>query len=259
MAEYKELQLSDGKLWINVARGEVAGQQKWSETEVHSSGGGAYVTQQGGYVAPPRISSTTHEKHELWIREQDGKETAIKFTDGNFPVRECQKVWVAWGNNSRSKGHGHYLFAYNYASGDSCDLMQAWGPWLYGTGLLKTPFAYRLLTTWFPLLLGLLIGFVWLPLFFAPNAMAGLPVEATPEQLLLKITNPVFVIQHWPAAIAATLSKDFGAMIFVAGATWIGNLLFLKTFGNLLFLLRWERKQIAAIRTRIFQACQPQI
>jgi len=259
MPEYREVQLRDGKLWLNIARGEVAGQQKWAETAVHSSGGGGYVSRQGGFVAPPRISSTTREKHEFWICEDEGKETAINLTDGNFPVREGQKVWVAWGNSCSRKTNGRYLFAHNYASGNSCDLIKAWGPWLYGAGLLKTPLLYRVLTSWLPLLLGLLISFVWLPLFFSPDALAVLPVDAKPEQILLKVINPLFIVQHWPSAVVASLGKNIGTMIFIFGATWIGNLLFLKFFGNLLFLQWWERKQVPAIRAKIFHACQSQI
>jgi len=254
MPEFKELQINDGKILLNIARGEVVGQQKWSETEVHTSGGGGYV-QQGGYVRPPQVSSTSHEKHEFWIREEGGKETAINFTDANFPVREGQKVWVAWGNNSRSKGSGSYLFGHNYASGDSHDLLRNWGTWLYGTGLLKTPAAYRFFTKWLPLIIGVIVGFVWLPLFFSSEVVVGLSPDEEALQTLRNVTNPLFVIQHWPSAITKALGKDLGAMALVAGAIWITNLLFMKFFGSMLFLKRWERKRIAEIRTKIFSTC----
>lgn len=255
MPEFKELQLDDGKIWLNIARGDVVGQQKWSETKIHASGGGGYVSQQGGYVRPPQVSSTSHEKHEFWIREEDGKEIAIKFTDANFPVREGQKVWIAWGNNSRNNDNGSYLFGYNSASGDSFDLLKKWGPWLYGNGLLKTPSTYRLFTTWLPLIIGIAIGFVWLPLFFSSEVVVGLSPDAEAQQTLRNVMNPLFIIQHWPSAITKAFGKDIGAMVFVAGATWITVLLFLKLFGSLFFLNRWERKRIAEIRAKIFYAC----
>ncbi|MHB0972986.1 MAG: hypothetical protein ACYC0P_01915 [Thiobacillus sp.] len=281
MPEYKELQINNGKIWLNIARGEVIGQQKWSETEVHASGGGGYVGQHGGFVAPPKISSTTSEKHEFWIREDGGKETAIELSDANFPVREGQRVWIAWGGSTRSKAKSRYLFAYNYASGDSRNLLQNWWSWLYGAGLIKPPLLYRLLTTWFPLFLGLLVGFVWFPLFFESSALVvnsqdaelqqilyrltngntaavSAGMEATPQQILYrlmngdlaavsagmeilsKLTNPLFIIQHWSAATSTLISKgignSLGSMTLVAGAIWIGGLIFLGFFGNLLFL-----------------------
>lgn len=252
MPEFKELQINDGKIFLNIARGEVVGQQKWSETEVHTSGGGGYV-QQGSYVRLPHVSSTNHEKHEFWIREEDGKEIAINFTDANFPAREGQKIWVAWGNNSRSKGNSSYLFGYNYASGDSRNLLGNWGAWVYGAGLLKTPFFYRLFTTWLSLVIGVVIGFVWLPLFFSSEMMTGFS----------NLMNPLFIIQHWPTAMSTLIGRgigiSLGIMVLVAGSIWIGNLLFLKFLGSLLFLKRWERKQIAAIQTKVFHACQSPI
>lgn len=251
MPEFKELQINDGKIFLNIARGEVVGQQKWSETEVHSSGGGGYV-QQGGYVRPPQVSSTSHEKHEFWIREEDGKEIAINFTDANFPVREGQKVWVAWGNNNRSNGNSSYLFGYNYASGNSCDLLGNWGAWMRGSGLFKPSFLYRLLTTWLSLVIGVVIGFVWLPLFFSSTIMTSLH----------NLINPLFIVQHWPVAMSTLIGRGIGSlgiMALVAGSIWIGSLIFLKLLGSLLFLKQWERKQIAAIRTRVFHACQAQI
>jgi len=189
MPEYKELQIENGKIWLNIARGEVIGQQKWGETEVHSSGGGGYVGQHGGFVAPPKITSTTSEKHELWIREDGGKETAIELSDANFPVREGQRVWVAWGNSTRSKAPGRYLFAYNCASGDSRNLLQNWWPWLYGAGLIKTPFIYRLLTMWFPLFLGLLVGLVWFPLFFESSDLVVISQDIEFQQTLYRLSN----------------------------------------------------------------------
>lgn len=262
MPEFKELQINNGKILLNIARGEVVGQQKWSETEVHSSGGGGYV-QQGGYVRPPQVSSTSHEKHEFWIREEDGKEIAINFTDANFPVREGQKVWVAWGNNNRSKGNSSYLFGYNYASGNSCDLLGNWDAWMRGSGLFKPPFLYRLLTTWLSLVIGIIIGFVWFPLFASSEIMTDLS----------NLMNPLFIIQHWPVAMSRLISNgiangiangvgisvSLGIMALVAGSIWIGNTFFLKLLGSLFFLKQWERKQIAAIRTRVFHACQAQI
>jgi len=74
-------------------------------------------------------------------------------------------------------------------------------------------------------------------------------------EILSKLTNPLFIIQHWSAAMATTVSKGIGSMAVVTGAIWIGTQLFLKFLGNLFFLERWGRKRSVEIKTKIFQAC----
>lgn len=265
----KEVQLPNGRMWLSIARGEVVGQTKWSETEVRASGGGGFVSQQGGYVAPPVVSSTAIEKHEFWIRDAAGKERAVKLTDRGFSVREGQKVWVAWGNNVKNGDSGPPLFAVNHASGETRDFIGNWRTWLWSSGLLRAPFAYRLLTTWLPLLLALCTLLVWLP------AASGHPLvhkATTISQyvtLVSDIANPNYVMKHWPPPVIKELMRDglrhetwmsiaglALAALALLGVIWVGIMMVAKFLGNVFFLRDWGNKQAATIRDQILKACQ---
>jgi hypothetical protein len=165
----KEIRLPHGQAWVRVSEGVVVGDKTWSETNVYSQGGGARVLGNVLHVDPVSVTSVISEKSEFWIREDDGLETSIRFSDVNFPVRPGQRVRVAWGGNSRQQ-NGGYLYAHNYASGESMSLVPNWYVWARKNKLAGPPVLYRLLTTWLSLLLALFLGVLFAVDYAAGNA-----------------------------------------------------------------------------------------
>lgn len=95
MQEAEVLDLGSNKLRFEVIRGVIAGDKKWAETHVYSSGGSGYVGPQGGYVQLPTVNSDVRTRQEIWIREhENGREFPINLTDANVQVREGHEVAV---------------------------------------------------------------------------------------------------------------------------------------------------------------------
>lgn len=78
----QEITFPSGKKgWIEIVTGVVSGHQKWSQTNVSSSGSGWFINSRyGGVINLPTVSSVSVEKQEFWINTPDGK--AQKFTEG---------------------------------------------------------------------------------------------------------------------------------------------------------------------------------
>lgn len=76
--------------WVRT--GEVLSSEKHSETHIRSQGGGGHVSSGSGYVAPARITSQSVEKHEIWVREEDGTEFPLQLSGVNLPLRAGQTI-----------------------------------------------------------------------------------------------------------------------------------------------------------------------
>lgn len=74
--------------------GTVLSSEKHSQTHITGHGGGGSVGPSGGYVAPATITSQSVEKHEFWIRTEDGRERAFVFLGADIPLRPGQSVSV---------------------------------------------------------------------------------------------------------------------------------------------------------------------
>lgn len=90
----KETTIDSQIVQVWVSSGEVLSSDKNYETHVTSSGGGGYVDKHGGYVASPRVSSYSVEKHEFWIREEDGIERSYWLNNAGISLRPGQAVSV---------------------------------------------------------------------------------------------------------------------------------------------------------------------
>lgn len=85
--------LNDRNIEFTAITGKVIGVTRWAETEVTSAGGYSVVAQGSGIINAPRIQSTTYQKIEFWIKEDEsGAENVITLTDSNFNVKENQSV-----------------------------------------------------------------------------------------------------------------------------------------------------------------------
>lgn len=77
----KEIALLDGsKYLIYAVNAEViTDPQRWSETHVHSSGGGGFVhPTQGGHVSAPQVSSTVIDRQSYIVKTERGREIELK-------------------------------------------------------------------------------------------------------------------------------------------------------------------------------------
>jgi hypothetical protein len=85
--------------------GVVLGNEKYNETHISSSGGGGYVSQYGGHVRAPQISSTTTTNQEIWIKTEDGSEKSIKLKGYDIPMRPGHKITVISAGNKGADSH----------------------------------------------------------------------------------------------------------------------------------------------------------
>lgn len=95
MQELRSLDLGNNVLRFDVIEGVIAGDKKWAETHVYSTGGGGYVGPQGGYVQLPTVQSNVSTRHEIWIKEHGSeREFPISLTDTNVKIREGHEVAI---------------------------------------------------------------------------------------------------------------------------------------------------------------------
>lgn len=103
--------------------GEVLGSDKYSETQISSSGGGGYVSTHGGHVSAPRIHSSSVTNHEFWIKTEDGLEKDVQLRGVDIPLRPGQKITLisagrkgaekAWYSVLVNHSAGRYWFINN--------------------------------------------------------------------------------------------------------------------------------------------------
>lgn len=95
MQELQSLDLGNNVLRFDVIKGVIAGDKKWAETHVYSTGGSGYVGSQGGYVQLPTVQSNVSTRHEIWVKEHGSeREFPISLTDTNVKVREGHEVAI---------------------------------------------------------------------------------------------------------------------------------------------------------------------
>lgn len=252
MDNHGDLKLGKNVLSINVKCGEVIGQQKWSETEVHSSGGGGHVGPQGGSISTPTITSTSKTKQEFWIREDDGRESSIELTDSAFTAMEGQRIWLAVGGNKNSKSTS-YLFAYNSASDTHFDFIRNWIKWLYSEHLLIKPFIYRLLTTWLSFSIGVIFTVMFFPLMAALRTAPSFSIAL--NKVIESFSFPES-IQHAISYFPHALSANPWTLILIFLGVWLISSLILRTIGYLLFLKYWENNQLKKMHKKIYLECR---
>lgn len=98
--------------WNNVFAGRVLSVKNWSDTHISSSGGGGYVGQHGGYVAPARVHSQVVQRTELFAVNIDGEEKNFDLSGVDVSFREGSAIFVVWGSETGSST-GQYLYIEN--------------------------------------------------------------------------------------------------------------------------------------------------
>lgn len=99
--------------------GVVVGHQNWAETSVSTStsGGGGMVYNGTGHIGATTttVSSSTAEKLRVFIREDDGAEIEVNFTDPGFGVREGHRVTFVFAKH-RDEELGHAMGVVNHST-----------------------------------------------------------------------------------------------------------------------------------------------
>lgn len=104
--------------------GEVISNDKYSETQIRSSGGGGHVGTHGGYVSAPTIHSSNITNHEFWIKTPEGLEIDITFRGFDIPLRVGQKVTVI-AAGIKGRGNGFPSLFVNHSAGRHWFLLSA--------------------------------------------------------------------------------------------------------------------------------------
>lgn len=269
----KEVAMPAGQMWLDVVEGEVVSQQKWSETQVRGSGGGGYINQGSGQIEGTRISSSSSEQLEFWVKSDDGKETAYRLSDVDMALRPGQRVRIASGAKAGDK-QSTVLLAKNFASGETHGLVPDWLHWALKAGLLRRPLWYRLLTTWLTLALALLATLTWVHINKDPAAKQALESVLAPErgaplpllQLSLTVLGDALagagdVARDVQRAMAAGTESAQGkllanlfALVIGVLSLWLISALALKAAGRLILGLTWNRRAARRVRERVLAA-----
>ncbi len=146
--------------------GHVLEEKKWSETQVHGSGGGGYMRDGSGFIHPVRIASTLTTRHEFWIAGTDGRELCVALGDSPCRVRPGQSVAVAWGAR-QGRDRGPFLMLENRASGER------W--WLAADAVLLGSMGLRDPLTGSRFTLLVFVAFMW----FGAGTAGHSPVSGT--------------------------------------------------------------------------------
>lgn len=111
------------KVRLTHVSGTVISSKKHSETHITSSGGGGYVGPKGGYVAAPRVHSTVHRTHEMWLRTASGVEQQFRFVNLDVPLCESQQVTVLVAGTADGK-QSRLVEVINHAAGTRTGLIR---------------------------------------------------------------------------------------------------------------------------------------
>lgn len=110
------------EFWLCKFTGKVASQRQWSETNVNQGAATVMPSQYGNHtVIPGRITTSTSNKQDIWLLNEDGEEQNFKFTNANFPLREGHEISVVWCGGKDSKT-GVNLWALNKATNSVFDV-----------------------------------------------------------------------------------------------------------------------------------------
>lgn len=89
----RTIKLSTGQtIPVWTLNGVLADNQHSSSTRVYSSGGGAYVGPNGGYIGAAKIHSEVTTRQSVWITDGESKDTEVRFRNRQVPLRVGHRV-----------------------------------------------------------------------------------------------------------------------------------------------------------------------
>jgi hypothetical protein len=160
-------------VWFHGITGTVKGLRNWSSSDVSSSGGGGFVTKEGGYIAPPKITTTVNQHQKFWIVSESGHEKEV--SNPNLHCRDGHWVTLIWGND-KSKENGGFLLFKNHTTNEKY--------------LLNTFFCTKKLST----MLTYQIGIVFLSIIIFIMMFLLLAIKENSDSLFLGVLCPFLII-----------------------------------------------------------------
>ncbi len=110
----RDLTLNDGtQIWLRKDTGIVESVKDWSETHVHSSGGGGYLSEGTGHISAPTVTSSSVHRQVFFLKREDGTQTEYDTT--LIGVAAGHRVTVVSGAK-KGKDVGHSLGFFNHTT-----------------------------------------------------------------------------------------------------------------------------------------------
>ncbi|GHW46127.1 hypothetical protein VCSRO151_3517 [Vibrio cholerae] len=158
----------EDEIVFSVIEGHIIDQKSEFETHVQSHGGGGFVGKDGGYVAPPKIESSTTHHQQVWMKTVDGKEKCLNLKNFKLNMRSSHSIKVLMGKVSSS--NFEYVAGIKNLSTDECDIQPALIELYKNSKIFKKR---RNFLNW--AFIGVVLGSI--PMFLADKA--GMPTEQT--------------------------------------------------------------------------------
>jgi hypothetical protein len=95
--------------------GVVAAESKGRETHVYGGGGGGYVHNGSGHVAPTYVSSSTTVHDTLFVIDSEGKEHSLQLRDFDLAVRPDHEVTIVL-MTKPGDTNGHFVAVRNHST-----------------------------------------------------------------------------------------------------------------------------------------------
>lgn len=115
---------------------QVIEQQIWSKTELRSSSARTYMGPYGGYVQMPQLTSKVTEQQEIWLRDEQGKETPLRLNNGGIAVRAGHRLTLS---GIEVHGQSWLVDVQNSDTGQRKRMIKSWGHLLHHAGVLPRP------------------------------------------------------------------------------------------------------------------------
>lgn len=111
---------SGANCWFVASAGEVLATKEATYSTVHQTSSTlvAGVGDKSNAYIPGEVYSVTHNKNEVWLRFEDGREKSFELGSFGLPMRVGHKVCVVHGN-IEGEEFGSFLVARNITTGES--------------------------------------------------------------------------------------------------------------------------------------------
>ena len=103
---------------LHYCSGTIAAESKGRETHVHGGGGGGYLNNGTGYVAPTQVSSSTTVHDTLFVVDLNGKEHSFQLADFDIAARPGHEVTVVQMVDP-STNRGRFVSVRNHSTGQT--------------------------------------------------------------------------------------------------------------------------------------------
>ncbi len=107
------------QFWADASVSTVIKMNRFSETDVWSSGGGGYIDPKfGGHVAAAQVHSNITQRAEVFHRDDNGNEKSDDLGFTGIKMREGSRIFILWGAE-KGVDSGHIRYVENLDTGES--------------------------------------------------------------------------------------------------------------------------------------------